>query len=86
MFDSALICCGFVLIFVGLASLLWPLRFLWISTRLAAAMVIAVGSALELIAGDMVDSFPVYLGLTLFLVGLFSLVWRCGFSPLGRAE
>ncbi len=82
MFDSVLVCCGFVLIFAGLVSLVWPLRFLRIRTRLAAAMVVAVGSALEFIAGDMVDSFLVYFGLILFLAGLVSLIWPLRFLEI----
>jgi hypothetical protein len=82
LFDSVLVYSGFVLIFAGLVSLVWPLRFLRIRTRLTATIVVAIGSALEFIAGDMVDSFLVYLGLTLFLIGLFSLVWPMRFLAI----
>jgi hypothetical protein len=82
LIDSVLVYFGFVLILAGLVSLIWPLRFLRIRTRLWATIVVAVGSALEFIAGAMVDSFLVYLGLTLFLVGLFSLVWQMRFLAI----
>jgi len=82
MFDSILVYSGFALILIGLVSLVWPLRFLRIRTRLTAAMVVAAGSAFEFIAGAMVDSFMVYLGLTLFLAGLFSLVWPMRFLAI----
>ena len=43
MLDSVLLYLGFAIIFVGLLSILWPLRFLRIRTRKAGAMVAAVG-------------------------------------------
>jgi hypothetical protein len=70
--DSLLVCLGFALILAGLVSLIRPLRFLYIRTRLAAAMVMAAGACLEFVAGGMLDSYLVYLGLTLFLAGLVS--------------
>ncbi|MEY2556755.1 MAG: hypothetical protein QOE34_180 [Verrucomicrobiota bacterium] len=82
MLDSFLAYLGFVLIAAGLLSLVWPIRFLGIRTRLVAAMLAAVGFALEFIAGTMVDSFLVYLGLTLLLVGLLSLIWPMRFLGL----
>ncbi|HMG05220.1 MAG TPA: hypothetical protein VK581_07140 [Chthoniobacterales bacterium] len=74
MFDSFLVYAGFAIIAAGSVSLVWPLRFLGIRTRLVATMIVAVGAALEFIAGEMIDSYLVYLGLILFLVGLFSLI------------
>jgi hypothetical protein len=79
MLDSFLVYPGFAIILAGLVSLVWPIRFLGIRTRLVAAMTVAVGTALEFIAANMLDSFLVYLGLTLFLAGLFSLIWPMRF-------
>jgi hypothetical protein len=73
--DSILVYLGLALILAGLVSLIRPIRFLYIRTRLVAAMVIAAGVFLGFIAGDMLDSFLVYLGLALLLAGLLSLIW-----------
>jgi hypothetical protein len=43
MLDSILLYFGFAIIFVGLLSILWPLRFLGIRTRARGAIVAAVG-------------------------------------------
>jgi hypothetical protein len=80
--DSFLVYLGFVLILAGLVSLIRPMRFLYIRTRLAAAMVIAAGACLQFVAGGMLDSFLVYLGLTLFLAGLVSLLWPLRFLEI----
>jgi hypothetical protein len=80
--DSALVYLGFALILAGLASLIRPLRFLCIRTRLVAAFVIAAGVFLEFLAGDMLDSFLAYLGLTLLLAGLVSLIWPLRFLEI----
>ena len=82
MLDSLLVYLGFVLTLAGLVSLIRPMRFLYIRTRLAAAMVIAAGACLEFVAGGMLDSFLVYLGLTLFLAGLVSLLWPLRFLEI----
>jgi len=80
--DSALVYVGFALILAGLVSIIRPLRFLYIRTRLVAAMVTAAGVFLEFLAGDMLDSFLVYLGLTLLLAGVASLVWPLRFLEI----
>ena len=80
--DSALVYFGFALILAGLVSLIRPLRFLCIRTRLVAAFVTAAGVFLEFIAGNMLDSFLVYLGLTLLLAGLVSLIWPLRFLEI----
>lgn len=79
MFDAFLVYAGFALILAGLVSLAWPLRFLGIRTRLVAAVVVAGGALLEFLAGDMLDSYLVYFGLSLLLIGLFSLIWPMRF-------
>src|SRR5437870_4468016 len=43
MLDSVLLYLGFATIFVGTLSILWPLRFLWIRTRKAGAIVALCG-------------------------------------------
>jgi hypothetical protein len=63
-------------------SLIRPMMFLYIRTRLAAAVVIAAGACLEFFAGGMLDSFLLYFGLTLFLAGLVSLFWPLRFLEI----
>lgn len=82
MLDSILVYLGLALILAGLASLIWPMRFLHIRTRLMGAMVTATGVFLEFVAGDMLDSFLVYLGLALLLAGLVSLLWPLRFLEI----
>jgi hypothetical protein len=72
--DSILVYLGFALILAGLVSLIRPLWFLGIRTRLVAAMVTAAGVFFDFAAGHMLDSFLVYLGLTLLLAGSLSLI------------
>src|SRR5467141_2697193 len=49
MLDSVLLYLGFAIIFVGLLSILWLLRFLRIRTRKGGAIVAAVGFLVALI-------------------------------------
>jgi hypothetical protein len=79
MLDSFLVYLGLALILAGFVSLIRPVRFLYIQTRLVAALVCVVGVFLEFSVGDMLDSFLVYLGLILLLAGSMSLIWplRC---------
>jgi hypothetical protein len=72
--DFLLVYLGLALIAAGLVSLVWPVRFIYIRTRLVAAIVTASGVFLEFIAGNMLDSFLAYFGLVLLLVGLVSLI------------
>jgi len=82
MLDSLLVYLGFILALTGLVSLIRPMRFLYIRKRLAAAMAIAAGACFEFVAGRMLDSFLIYLGLTLFLAGLVSLLWPLRFLEI----
>jgi type IV secretory pathway protease TraF len=50
MLDSILAYLGFAIILVGLLSILWPLRFLRIRTRLVAAIVTASGLLMAIAA------------------------------------
>ena len=74
MLDFLLVYLGLALIAAGLVSLVWPVRFFHMRSRLAAAIVTASGVFLEFIAGDMLDSFLAYFGLVLLLAGLVSLI------------
>ena len=82
MLDSIPVYLGLGLILAGLVSLIRPMRFLYIRTRLVAVIVTAAGVSLEFIAGDMLDSFLVYFGLTLLLAGLVSLIWPLSFLEI----
>ena len=74
MLDSVLLCFGFALGGAGLASVLRPLRFIGIRTRGLAWAVAAAGFFFVALATHLVDSFFVYFGFALILVGLVSLV------------
>jgi hypothetical protein len=74
MAEPVLFGAGFALIGAGALSVIYPLRWLRIRTRGAALMVIAGGFLLVAAAGRMIDSYLVYLGFTLFVAGLLSLI------------
>src|SRR5256885_13179315 len=74
MFEVALFSVGFALIATGAVSLLYPLRWLGIGTRTIAFIVIATGFLVVAIVAQLGDSYFVYLGLVLALLGLISLI------------
>jgi hypothetical protein len=74
MVESVLLVAGLALVVAGALSFLYPLRWLGISTRGIAVLVMAGGFLLGAIATGMLDSYLVYLGLTLFCAGLVSLI------------
>jgi hypothetical protein len=74
MLESVLFGAGFALVLVGTLSFLYPLRWLGIGTRGIAVLVISGGFLLIAIAADLIVSYLVYLGLTLFFTGLVSLI------------
>jgi hypothetical protein len=74
MLESILFGTGLALVLVGALSFLYPLRWLGIPSRGMAVLVMAVGFLLVAIAADLIDSYLVYLSLTLFFAGLVSLV------------
>jgi len=74
MLESVLLLAGLALILAGALSFVYPLRGLGISTRGIAVLVMAGGFLVVAIATGMVDSYLVYLGLTLFFAGLLSLI------------
>ena len=65
---------GLALIVAGAASFIYPLHWLRIRTRGVAAAVLASGFLLVAFAAEMIDSFLVYFGFTLFFAGLLSLI------------
>ena len=74
MLELVLFYAGFALLLVGGFSLIHPLRWLRIRTRAAALVVVAGGFLLVAIGAEMLDSYLVYLGFTLFFAGLISLI------------
>jgi hypothetical protein len=74
MLESVLLVAGLALVVAGALSFFYPLRWLGISTRGIAALVMAGGFLVVAIATVMLDSYLVYLGLTLFCAGLLSLI------------
>jgi hypothetical protein len=50
MVDSVLVYLGLALVLAGLSSLIWPMRFLFIRTRLVAAMVATAGLLIVIVA------------------------------------
>jgi hypothetical protein len=74
MLESVLLGAGLALVLGGALSFLYPLRWLGISTRGIAVLVMAGGFLVVAIGTGMIDSYLVYLGLTLFFAGLLSLI------------
>ena len=74
MLESVLLVAGFALVLAGALSFLYPLRWLGIPTRGIAVLVMAAGFLVVAIGAGMIDSYLVYLGLTLFFAGLISLI------------
>jgi hypothetical protein len=74
MLESVLLVAGLALVLAGALSFLYPLRWLGISTRGIAVLVMAGGFLVVAIGTGMVDSYLVYLGLALFCAGLLSLI------------
>jgi hypothetical protein len=74
MLESILLVAGLVLVVAGALSFLYPLRWLGISTRGIAVLVMAGGFLVVAIGTGMLDSYLVYLGLALFCAGLVSLI------------
>ena len=75
MLESVLLGAGLVLVLTGALSFIYPLRWIGIRTRGVALLTIAGGFLLVAIAAGLFDSYLVYLGLVLFLLGLVSLLW-----------
>jgi hypothetical protein len=74
MLESVLLVAGLALVLAGALSFLYPLRWLGISTRGIAVLVMAGGFLVVALGTGMLDSYLVYLGLTLFCAGLLSLI------------
>ncbi|MEN3369733.1 MAG: hypothetical protein V7609_1876 [Verrucomicrobiota bacterium] len=74
MLDSLLVGLGFVLIAAGLIAVILPVRWLGLGTRRTGAIAVFAGAFLEFAAGNMLDSFLLYLGLVITTTGLLSLI------------
>ncbi|MEY2510308.1 MAG: hypothetical protein QOE26_1071 [Verrucomicrobiota bacterium] len=74
MLESVLLVAGLALVLAGALSFLYPLRWLGISTRGIAVLVMAGGLLVVAIGTGMLDSYGVYLGLALFFAGLLSVI------------
>jgi hypothetical protein len=74
MLESVVLVAGMALVLAGALSFLHPLRWLGISTRGIGVLVMAGGFLVVAIGTGMLDSYLVYLGLTLFFAGLLSLI------------
>lgn len=74
MLDSLLVGLGFASIAAGLLSLIKPVRWLGLGTRRKGAMAVVAGVFLEFAAGNMLDSFLLYLGLFITIAALLSLI------------
>jgi hypothetical protein len=74
MLESILLVAGLAMVVAGALSFLYPLRWLGISTRGIAVLVMAGGFLVVAIGTGMLDSYLVYLGLALFCAGLVSLI------------
>ena len=74
MLESVLLVAGLALVLAGALSFFYPLRWLGISTRGIAVLVMAGGFLVAAIGTGMIDSYFAYLGLTLFFAGLLSLI------------
>lgn len=74
MLESVPLVTGLALVLAGALSFLYPLRWLGISTRGIAVLVMAGGFLVVAIGPGMIDSYFVYLGLTLSVAGLLSLI------------
>jgi hypothetical protein len=73
MLESVLLVAGLALVLAGALSFLYP-RWLGISTRGIAVLVMAGGFLVVALGTGMLDSYLVYLGLTLFCAGLLSII------------
>jgi hypothetical protein len=74
MLESILVDLGFVLIAAGLIAVILSVRWLGLSTRRTGAIAVFAGVFLEFAAGNMLDSFLLYLGLVVTMAGLLSLI------------
>ncbi|MEY2481540.1 MAG: hypothetical protein QOK24_68 [Verrucomicrobiota bacterium] len=74
MLESLLVDLGFAIIAVGLISMIMPMRWLGLGTRRKGAMAVVAGVFLEFAAGNMLDSFLLYLGLFIAIAAMVSLI------------
>ncbi len=74
MLEPVLFGASFAVVLVGALSFFYPLRWLGIGSRGIAVLVMAAGFLLIALVADLIDSYLVYLGLTLCFAGLVSLI------------
>jgi len=74
MRETAGFVAGAAIIVIGVLSMVYPLRWIGIRSRGMAFVIIATGFLVVALAAEMVDSYLVYLGLSLALLGFISLV------------
>jgi hypothetical protein len=74
MWQASAFAVGAVLVTAGALSLLYPLRWIGILTRATAFVVIAAGFLVVALGAEMLDSYFVYLGFALAILGLISLI------------
>jgi len=74
MWEASAFVTGAVLVIAGALSLLYPLRWVGIRTRGIAFIVIAAGFLAVALGTQMLDSYLVYLGFALAVLGSISLI------------
>lgn len=74
MWQTAAFVVGTLLIIPGVLSLFYPLAWLGIKTRAMAFIAIATGFLIVATAAELLDSYFVYLGFIVALLGLISLI------------
>jgi hypothetical protein len=74
MLESVLLGLGLGLVLAGALSCLYPLGWLGIRRRGIALFIVAGGFLLIALAAGLIDSYLVYLGFVVFLLGLVSLL------------
>jgi len=79
MLDVAAFSVGFALIAAGALSVLYPLRWIGITTRAIGLVIMAVGFLALAIGAQLLDSYPVYLGFVVALLGAISMIYPLRF-------
>src|SRR4051812_4835796 len=74
MWEIAAFVLGFGLVIAGALSVIYPLRWVRITTRATALVVVAIGFFVVSLGARMLDSYVVYLGLVFAFFGFVSLI------------
>jgi hypothetical protein len=83
IWEASAFAAGAALVVAGALSLLYPLRWIGIRTRAIAFVVIAAGFLVVALGAGMLDSYFVYFGFALAVVGLISVLRPLRFLYLG---